>query len=1154
MKLILREVQDEQVIGEREFTQDVVRVGRDPTRCDVFFDALRWPMVSRIHAEFRWQNSRLILYDAGSSNGTYVDDQRIAEPVELQPGARVRLGNPGPMLVVVTEQPTAESDDNPTNQANQAPAEGLETPRDAVLLPHPPSVWRSQTTTPVAAARETTPAPSAPLQESIPRPAPIPPESTPTPASHLEESIPAPISSPHESPATAAPTPSTTEFAQLVFEGGTTSGLERHTVLRSDKTLVGRDADASLVINAAAAFVSRRHLEIIRQSDGNYTLVDLKSFNGTLLNGQRIAQPMPLFHGDQIQLGAGGPVLRFVYPAQVVPPRREVAESPTEESGRQEAVRAMSVKRVVKPLPIPDLPADIIDGQRTIFIRRSTRETPQPSPSIDDTQTQLLMERAFGDSKLLTVGRAAGNDLRVDGLQVSNRHARFMRMGEEILVEDIGSTNGVYVNGMRITGRHPLQPQDVVQIGPFVLRADIARGVAVHDTRSKTRIEAVDITQDLPSVTGRGMTRVLDDVDLSIQPNEFVGLLGPSGAGKSMLMNALNGALLPTGGRVLINDLDLYKHLDSLKQSIGYVPQDDIIHRELSVYRTLYYVARLRLSGDVGEDEINQIISEVLDVTGLSERRDLPVARLSGGQRKRVSIAVELITKPSVIFLDEPTSGLDPATEDKIMTLFRQIAESGRTVVLTTHATGNIRLFDKVALLMRGRLVFFGAPPDALEFVGADNFKELYDKLEAPAQAELLKLSPPPPYAKTNEKRTYQARRNAILEEVAQNWRTQFRDTEVYRRNVVEPLSGIQRGMKAASVVGRRLTPIDMVRQWATLVRRYAEVLAHDRTNLLILFGQAPVIALLTYLVVNQSDPRDFPYFVLALVSVWFGTSVAACEIVKERAIYRRERMFNLSLLPYVGSKFFVLALIVGTQCVLLFWGLKLFDLAELMSLPGRYGGALQLLVMILTATVGVALGLFVSAVVKTSEVATSLVPLILIPQILFSGLVGLPNQVTKVFGAMMPATWAFDEMKRLSTLDTLQEEGSDPQGSNRGRGLYEQVKAMNDENVAKARLQIEDYRRRAEESVKDYELKMREHLAAVQSGAPAPAPPAPPTLASPPLVPDAQKIDDDLSGYVSFMHPWGNLVVNPLLLGLMLLVLLTATVVALRAQDTRAR
>ena len=173
------------------------------------------------------------------------------------------------------------------------------------------------------------------------------------------------------------------------------------------------------------------------------------------------------------------------------------------------------------------------------------------------------------------------------------------RSNGNVSIEDAGSTNGVYVNGERISGRRGVQLSDVIQIGPFVLQADAAQGVAVYDTRSKTRIDCINITKIVKNRSGGGTIKLLDDVGLTIQPNEFVGLLGPSGAGKSTLMDSLNGMRPATSGYVLINNLDLYRHLDSLKQSIGYVPQDDIIHRELTVYRTLYYVARLRLSRDV---------------------------------------------------------------------------------------------------------------------------------------------------------------------------------------------------------------------------------------------------------------------------------------------------------------------------------------------------------------------------------------------------------------------------------------------------------------------------------------------------------------------------------------------------------------------------
>src|SRR3989442_14086031 len=246
----------------------------------------------------------------------------------------------------------------------------------------------------------------------------------------------------------------------------------------------------------------------------------------------------------------------------------------------------------------------------------------------------------------------------------------------------------------------------------------------------------------------------------------------------------------------------------------------------------------------------------------------------------------------------------------------------------------------------------------------------------------------------------------------------------------------------------RRATAVDVVRQWGTLTRRYLEVLSRDKFNLLILFGQAPIIAFLTYLVVPDKSPRDFPYFVMALVAIWFGTSVASREIIRERAVYTRERMVNMRLLPYVGSKLFVLALIVSLQCLLLYGSLKFLHYIGLMSVPGW--AIPQVAIVLITAMVGIALGLFVSAVVKTSEMATSMVPLILIPQILFSGLVGVPQNTARAISTVVPATWAFDGIKRFSTLDTLDEDGSDSEGANKGRGLYKHIEDQNDENISK--------------------------------------------------------------------------------------------------------
>ncbi|HEV8366778.1 MAG TPA: FHA domain-containing protein [Pyrinomonadaceae bacterium] len=894
-----------------------------------------------------------------------------------------------------------------------------------------------------------------------------------------------------------------------------TSGLQR-VPLFNDATRIGRDPSVDVVIAANAANVSRRHAEI-REQDGVYIVVDLGSFNGTFLNGRRIAGGEILHDGDVIQLGPGGPSLRFRAPANPDAVR-------TAHLGHSGALPQSG--RLAQP------------KNQTIFANKDTGALQATLRGGDPTSNEprVFLQRAL-DRPQLTIGRGEECDIRLDGLLISNTHARISQTSSGVLIEDLNSTNGTYVNGERIAGRRNLPQEDVVQIGPFLLRVNPQRGVTVFDTRSKTRLDVVRITKEVTNRSGGGKIRLLDEVDLSIQPNEFVGLLGPSGAGKSTLMDSMNGMRPASSGHVLVNNLDLYQHLESLKQSIGYVPQDDIIHRELTVYRTLYYVARLRLSRDISTQEIDQVVSEVMDITGLSERRDVPISQLSGGQRKRVSIAVELITKPSVIFLDEPTSGLDPATEEKVMKLFRQIAESGRTVILTTHAMENVKLFDKLVVLMRGKLVFYGKPQEALAHCGAESFKDLYDKLEAPIFEKL----------KSNGR----ANKDQIAEEVAEDWKRRFLRTDQYRMNVEIPLRSVSAGAHIAAPAKRRSSFGDWLRQWATLSRRYLEVLRADKFNLLILFGQAPIIAMLTYLVVGAKAPRDFIYFVLALVSLWFGTSVAAREIIRERAVYKRERMVNLRLLAYVGSKILILMLIVGLQCLLLFGTLKFLDVMKLMSFPGGFGGSMHLVVMIITSMVGITLGLFVSAVVKTSEMATSLIPLILIPQILFCGLVGIPTGMSKVVGVVMPATWAFDEMKRLSDLDLLRAKDEDAQPSDKegGSGLYKQVERENDQNIEDARAKVDKYKADAEKSISNFEKKMegyQKDLATGRTG----KKPATPKLGPVPEIQPAQKIPDDLSAYVDFLHPWGSRVFDLGVLMAMFFTFCIATIVALRSQD----
>src|SRR5205085_5528637 len=203
-------------------------------------------------------------------------------------------------------------------------------------------------------------------------------------------------------------------------------------------------------------------------------------------------------------------------------------------------------------------------------------------------------------------------------------------------------------------------------------------------------------------------------------------------AGKSTLMDALNGLRPAQEGKVLYNGQDYYRNLAAFSTQLGYVPQDDIVHRDLTVERALYYAAKMRLPSDFTNAQIEQRINEVLEDVEMTGRRKLLVSKLSGGQRKRVSIALELLADPSIFFLDEPTSGLDPGLDRKMMSLLRKLADKGHTIVLVTHATNNINSCDYVCFLAQGgRLAYYGPPSDAKKFFNKDDFAEIYTVLES---------------------------------------------------------------------------------------------------------------------------------------------------------------------------------------------------------------------------------------------------------------------------------------------------------------------------------------------------------------------------------------------------------------------------------------
>src|SRR3954470_14582290 len=313
----------------------------------------------------------------------------------------------------------------------------------------------------------------------------------------------------------------------------------------------------------------------------------------------------------------------------------------------------------------------------------------------------------------VSIGRAPDNDVVLPDLTVSARHAVLDRAGDgSYVITDLGSSNGTFVNGARVQ-KSRVDEGSVLSLGRHLLRFTGGHLEEYVET-GQAYLEALNLT-----VTTEEGRVILSDVSFSLGPSSLLAVVGPSGAGKSTLTNALNGFRPASSGAVLYGGRDLYRHYDDIRQRIGFVPQDDILHPLLTVRRALEYAAELRFPPDVTKQERSARIDEVLEELDLTERATTRIAKLSGGQRKRVSVALELLTKPSLLFLDEPTSGLDPGNERQVMALLQDLAKGGRTVIVVTHSTQSLHLCDRALFLAPGgKLAYIGEPRDALRYFG----------------------------------------------------------------------------------------------------------------------------------------------------------------------------------------------------------------------------------------------------------------------------------------------------------------------------------------------------------------------------------------------------------------------------------------------------
>jgi len=587
-----------------------------------------------------------------------------------------------------------------------------------------------------------------------------------------------------------------------------------------------------------------------------------------------------------------------------------------------------------------------------------------------------------------TIGRAGDCDIILDHVSVSKLHGRIMSRNGQYYLVDNNSTNGIMVNGQKVVNHCWLNEKDVILITNSQLIISGGR-VSYCCFKKGISVDALNIVKKVD----KNKKTICNGVSISIKPCELVAIIGGSGAGKSTVMNCISGYSLPTEGSVSVNGIDLYDNFDALKNIIGYVPQQDIVFDNLTVTDMLGYAARLRLPKDMTDAEYDQIISHVINTVELTPHKEKFIKNLSGGQKKRASIAVELLSDPNLFFLDEPASGLDPGTERNLMKTLKSMAIGGKTIVFVTHSTLNLHLCDKIVFMgAGGNLCFYGSYPEALKFFEINDVVDVYN----------------------------------LISDSPMDYKNKYLSTTYMQQRPARP------PMQAQATAQKHSKRHGRLRQVAVLSKRHLHIIRNDRVRLLMILLQAPLLAVLIFLVADGQQFEQYEMtrsllFAMACSAFWVGILNSIQEICKERNILKREYMTGLRLDSYILSKVIVMGLICAAQAFLL---TTVFVL--LVGKPDErvvFGAYIELLITtFVTMFAASATGIFVSALFKNADRAMTVAPILLMPQLLFSG------QIFKLEGGANLLSWiaacrftmeAYGTTANLNTLQTrLQQEG----------------------------------------------------------------------------------------------------------------------------------
>lgn len=753
--------------------------------------------------------------------------------------------------------------------------------------------------------------------------------------------------------------------------------------LDQERVVVGREQTCDVVVDDPRA--SRHHLTFER-AGGSWYAVDSSS-GGTFVAGQRIER-LPLHAGATV-LHLGDPQGETIQAWQVTPAPPQPPTPPpyAAPAPAPPPYRAPSAPQQSRPTPPPYVATPPPrSGQAPVVAQ-------QVVPPGQLAHGRTMVPNGVAPGRAVTIGRDLSNDVVLDDPLVSRFHCR-LDLGHPAVLHDLGSFNGVFVNGHRVVGAATLEPGFEVIVGNQTFRWDGAQLLS-----SATQHEFTLYADGL-SVVVDGGRRLLDDVSCTLDPSSLTAVIGPSGAGKSTLLGALTGLRPATHGRVIWQGHDLYAHYDQLRFQIGLVPQQDIQHPQLKVRQALAYAAELRLPPDTRPQERDHRVHTVAGQLQLQERLDNRIgSQLSGGQKKRVSIATELLTAPPLLFLDEPTSGLDPGLDLEVMRQLRTLADEGRVVVVVTHSVLALDVCDNVMVLAPGgRIAYFGPPAGVLGHFGVATYPEVFDLLDEPDLWS--RITAPTPSAETSR-----------------------------LQSVAAPVPVAPR-----QSFGKQLS---------TLVRRNLAVVVADRLLLTMLLALPLVLGLLSRLVPGtdglsldssrvcppggslSSCPVEVAFapaeslqrlIVLIVAACLMGTALAIRELVGERPIFRREYAVGLSPGVYFASKIIVLGSAAFVQ------GLVVTFIA-LVGLPGPDGGlgAVRVAAVIgLLAASMVVAGLTLSAVVtSTEQTMPALVGMIMVQLVLSASLFQIHDRpVLEQIAWLAPSRWAYAAAGSAMALD----------------------------------------------------------------------------------------------------------------------------------------